>query len=534
MYGSVGCASAAFFFFWLTIVILVVTRPSSKAKNAAVAFHVLSAIFCFLLLATVQSFQLLPFWATGLMSIAPAAISGMFLTVLSSENFFVLFRREESGQSSDTTELLPYYEHSALNRMSKLSVGRLTLFSTTISAHKGRLVLIITLLLFCSVLLTAGTYGGCGCEHPVVFTTSFSRLFSPGTCLPDRMCHIYAQPGASASSLALVFHYVVGWQTSIIPTAAFGMVCDAATNCLSSTTRQGRLVDNADVWEDRRFVGHVLFSDLTPDVLYAFSGIFLMSDGSNRSVRQLFRTLPSSGNVSVVAGGDYESSGLGHKLLILGFAASNNDARMIYIGGDIAYENNMRYCYRRLDSVIDDLTELRRNDGSQPLLLTATGNHEAGGWLLATTEEERRSFISFYPKYFPSIDTQAYSNTLSYLDESTFYVDGRITSTFHAHQIGGAFWMILDSNTINDVKAQVGFLTTNLESWKQQIDANTTTATKIVVTYHACIPFSNDARRQTNRCAAEVNYSGTRCVCAVCDMGHGTPRSYIQANKVCT
>ena len=299
------------------------------------------------------------------------------------------------------------------------------------------------------------------------------------------MCHIYAQPGASASSLALVFHYVVGWQTSIIPTAAFGMVCDAATNCLSSTTRQGRLVDNADVWEDRRFVGHVLFSDLTPDVLYAFSGIFLMSDGSNRSVRQLFRTLPSSGNVSVVAGGDYESSGLGHKLLILGFAASNNDARMIYIGGDIAYENNMRYCYRRLDSVIDDLTELRRNDGSQPLLLTATGNHEAGGWLLATTEEERRSFISFYPKYFPSIDTQAYSNTLSYLDESTFYVDGRITSTFHAHQIGGAFWMILDSNTINDVKAQVGFLTTNLESWKQQIDANTTTATKIVVTYHA-------------------------------------------------
>jgi hypothetical protein len=490
MYGSVGCASCSFFFFWSAVGVLLCAEACRRARLAAAVLHSLACLFSLLLLAAVQSFQLLSFWATGAISVVPCTVSSVFLTILSTDSFFVLFRKQAQQPSrSEMSELLPW-EHVALNRLSKLSFSRWAAAVSTVSDHRCRAAALFLVFLSCSVLMTAATFGGCGCEHPVAFTTSFSRLFSAGVCADDEICHVYAQPGSSSATLAVVFHMVVGRRSVGVPVAALGMVCDAATDCPLYTHRQGRLINNADIAEDRRYIGHVLFADLVPDTLYAATVVFLMSDGSNQSSRRLFRSLPlaneSTGDLAVVAGGDYESSGLGHSLLLKGFAASKNDARVIYIGGDLAYENNMRYCYRRLDSVLDDLTELRRNDGSQPLLLTASGNHEAGGWLLATTEEQRRDYFAFYFKYFPSIAEEAYDNVSSYLSESSFYVGGSITSTYHAHEIGGAFWLVLDSNTVNDVKAQVSFIETSLAQWKQRIDAaNSTGASKIVVTYHA-------------------------------------------------
>ena len=238
--------------------------------------------------------------------------------------------------------------------------------------------------------------------------------------------------------------------------------------------------------------------------------------------------------IRFVSGGDLWMTEIGFKWLRRGLDATNGTARFLYIGGDVNYANNVRRCYRRWDEFFNVVASLRRRAPStgattttlpteRLLLLTAVGNHEAGGYRHdakvgrygdeAGTMAARRDAYVDYARYLPSADAvfdyaffpppggadaaagaalrsnpalawlfanATTATPAAFSSSATWRYDP--TVTFSRHYIGRSAWMILDSGAMVATAAQAPLVAETLAHWAALRAAGHLDA--VVVSYH--------------------------------------------------
>lgn len=275
-------------------------------------------------------------------------------------------------------------------------------------------------------------FGVCFMNKPQSISTWLTRRGQPALCPANgKPCLVYPMVGDVCSSMVIVAHLVVA-DDSQIPVQVSARICDAGSdvpNSNSSAARcatvTGTIRNNDDIIEDRRYIGNIYLQGLRCGVKHTAVAFFTTSSGTTLSADQIcFHSLPgvsttatavtnpSPVELTFIEGGDYvvkassKSSSSKGRTLLEQAVADTNDASFFAIGGDLAYENNMRRCYHRVDEFLTEVLDAlqRPLDSCLVPLLTTVGNHDAGGYLwngLLSTVLERAAASKFYFQYFP-------------------------------------------------------------------------------------------------------------------------------------
>jgi hypothetical protein len=416
--------------------------------------------------------------------------------------------------------------------------GRVSYLRDAIIATLFPQLLIVYLCLAITVALTHVLLAdGCLCIAPTEYTTWASRSASDGFCKKKRPCHTYGIVGSHCSMIGVIGHYVAGgssdaptfaiidWRLASDPTGTVGgrvsagdvpsSFADGLKSTAVVSSSRGRIVVDHPIHEDHRVVVQAPLRGLACATAYAVSVRYYRADRGGAisflgEGTTTISTLPDAdAEVKFVGGGDMSGDENGHNMMRIAWA-SQPDSHFVWVGGDVSYANNMRTCYRRWDTSIQFMLEGRRPDGSSPLLMTAVGNHEAGGYLLASNKEERRVSYTHYTTYFPSSDflfdfelfpgpptlsipspplpatsaspsfqrfansTPTFSSTVDWFDDETI--------TFQRSYIGSAAWLTLDSGIMLTVEEQQSLINETLTYWQQLLVQGS--IKKIIVAYH--------------------------------------------------
>jgi hypothetical protein len=248
-----------------------------------------------------------------------------------------------------------------------------------------------------------------------------------------------------------------------MPVATWATLCEIDENdrCISSEdfTATGRMVAHHPTVDDPRYLSHILLKDLNGSTSYAATVFFTLRDGRNVSKSLSFTTVPSDGReVQFVSGGDLDSSSEGQNFLLVGFLKSSPD--FVLFGGDLAYANNMRTCYLRMDYYCALISSLQNHQGRSVPLLIIPGNHESGGYLI---NAQRWGKFYFFVEYFPQYDEDEPPSSLV---------------THHSHFVGTNLAVIaLDSHLQESASSQAPFATTQLQRANNE-------SRFVVTTYH--------------------------------------------------
>jgi len=231
--------------------------------------------------------------------------------------------------------------------------------------------------------------GLCIAAHPVTLDTWFVRRFSEDLCPHNTVCHVYfTLPEDPTTSI------IINFQSRDQPTEAF---------VTYSLVGQSELYKVEATWfkfaqlkEVDRYIYWAEVTGLTPGAAYSFTPSFVTLQGDHIVPHNNYkiRTIPASGNITFVQGGDMQNDWGG---IELSKVAASHDPLFVLFGGDIAYANSNLYCYRRWDSWFKNWdTYMRTSEGFSVPLSLAIGNHEAGGDRFRTRED-----VHFYLDYFP-------------------------------------------------------------------------------------------------------------------------------------
>ena len=266
------------------------------------------------------------------------------------------------------------------------------------------------------------THDMCVCSQPQEFSTWATRRSAHRYCQEGQACWSYVTLGGNCSTLMLVVQSVLPTDVSVLQVSTD--VClgtsmlDRTVGASSSNTTRGvstfwgRVVAMEGLAEDNRYAAHVPLMDLQSNSTHVALTTLYLSNGGQIKATTKFRSIPCAAQsrvVSFVGGGDYRTGGIG-KTLIDDALNRQPNASFIFIAGDLAYANNMRTCYLRWDEFFDEVLQVARTrDNHKALLplLTAVGNHEGGGYLMATTSQERQLRYAFYTAYFPYLSKTA-------------------------------------------------------------------------------------------------------------------------------
>lgn len=346
--------------------------------------------------------------------------------------------------------------------------------------------------LLVSLMLILLTFGACICNQPMELDSWAMRYSKSKICPPGEVCFQYSLLGGNCSELIVVAHYVapdgerhpVRFTVEVCPEEG----C-AAANTTARRIAYGWITPHDDIEEDRRFLGSAVVSKLEGSKVYRLRSVFAMNDGTNAvgATPLVTRTVPcaspSGTNVTFIGGGDFRVGGAGAEIARRAMR-QYPDAAFFYIGGDLAYANNIRTCYRRWDKFFRDLLPAitRPQDGATIPICSAPGNHEAGGYLVARTRAQRSEYYEFYHRYFPHGYSSVVDPRLADVDGTSPSSPGLPlqpqgpgsatteypldpTTTFHAHAISSQLGIVvLDSDTMHSVDSQLPFLRATLNT----------------------------------------------------------------------
>jgi hypothetical protein len=290
----------------------------------------------------------------------------------------------------------------------------------------------------------------CYCSNPVELSTWTSRRSVAHFCQLDEFCHLYPMLGVNSSRLRIVGHVV----TAGVEPSAHLETCEADTTtheCLGAAWQTtAKVLNHAHITEDPRYVMHGLLNNLTGMSVYRVVAVFTLGAGVERRKTLVVRAVPdpnSNVTVSLVGGGDYHATDKGLRMLLAGVQAQPK-AHALFLGGDIAYANNMRSCYLRWDRVLQAVSAVVNDEGHALPIVTVPGNHEGGGYLV----ESSPSDYYFYTQYFPQYDEDDPADT---------------TTTYHSHIIGKRVGIVcLDSEIIIPIEQQKAYLAKMLTSMR--------------------------------------------------------------------
>lgn len=186
----------------------------------------------------------------------------------------------------------------------------------------------------------------------------------------------------------------------------------------------------------QRRIHHLTLKGLKPGTVYQFragDNVHGMSAWKN------FRTLPESGPIKIVTGGDMYRHPETVQLLI---AAASHRPDVALIGGDIAYADAALAKIGFWDDWFDNWAQhLDPKNGPMVPMICAIGNHEVGGAF-----DRKKSDAPFFFAFFPQ-GGEAY---------------------FHRKLSGDCEVVVLDSSHVTTHQAQVPFLTKTLQSMRER------------------------------------------------------------------
>jgi hypothetical protein len=238
----------------------------------------------------------------------------------------------------------------------------------------GRLVVFyggLCALLFFTWFLLFASSSLCITDHPVEFSTRFTRSFSSPTCSVSAgaLCHVYVMPPYDGSKEMIVNVVLLGERGQTPVTVDYKSASQGANGFIATAASVVRLP--LPDGEGPRYAQAVLLSSLLPDTVYN-----CRVSAGNDSTSFSFRSLPSNGDVPIVIGGD---SGTEPDFATLLDVVAKRDVRMVMVAGDVGYANGLRSCYRRWDEWLAIWhAHMRTAQGHLMPLLTSIGNHDVG------------------------------------------------------------------------------------------------------------------------------------------------------------
>eukprot|EP00127_Corallochytrium_limacisporum_P005704 Clim_evm83s210 gene=Clim_evmTU83s210 len=301
-------------------------------------------------------------------------------------------------------------------------------------------------LLFCVglvVMIFYFLYGFCITENPWGMSTHYTRMKKPPLCDPqsDEPCYVYLTMPEDMSTQMIV-NFVAGKKLKDV-SVQYGAVSEVSA-ILSYAPAVYTVLETI---EDTKYIYSAALTDLKPGTLYTFA--VQIQGKISLKTHFHFRTLDKSNEHSAIwwAGGDMGTSEVGQRII---FQVGDSDTDFFVIAGDIAYANNFRGCSCRWDETFLMLQRLTVTPDRRMIpLLTAVGNHEAGGFGMGT------SAPIFYYRFF-----------MHRVEEVLNRIDPANRLPYHIHRIrNDSVVIVLDSgHTIDPEGAQLAFLESELAS----------------------------------------------------------------------
>jgi hypothetical protein len=315
--------------------------------------------------------------------------------------------------------------------------------------------LLFTVAISASVWFT--TDGMCIASHPVAITTRFTRLFSPEMCKSKEICNVYfTLPEDPSRAMIVNFHTAEKPQRGFVEVSLLGFGNVSTVEASWFKFEELREVDRWIFWAD--------VTNLLPGHSYEFKLAYVNTKDEVVYAKETFkvRTVPATGNVTFVEGGDMQNDARG---IQMSKVAASHDPYFVLFGGDLAYANSNLYCYRRWDFFFSNWNEYMKTPSGFSIPLSVTlGNHEAGGDRLRS-----RTDLKFYLDYFPQ---QLGLQSVPTIERPLY----------HAHQIADhTLSLMLDS-------ALVEPMTGRQAEWMDQHFQNTTMVNKLAVYHYPLYP----------------------------------------------
>ena len=398
-------------------------------------------ILCCLGLLSLSIFDHVPWYACAIIICAFLLCYWAWASTFASLVWTVCFARQEAAKKEFFESLLDgdelqLNENMGMQRHFK---AKSTLFS--ISVRQGIPLVIGFVVIFG---LSWFFSSGCLALEPLSMSFRGMRSLSQEPCDAGlKPCMVYLNVADNSSSTMFVVFHTNYKLTS--PNIKLATESKPTPLDYEITVPAEYIEMNLEV---PRFVYVAYLSHLEAKQTY----YFVAGDGQvieSYAAERKFRTTDSSlqhRQLKIVSGGDVGITTVTKTLLSL---AASHDPDMIFIGGDLAYGNGIRTCYRRWDNWLKLYSTMAITPKGESIpLLTAIGNHEAGGFKLTA------SHAPFYLNYFfhQAFNTVPQASSPSYSSKSpaTKYRPSNIPpNTYHAHDMAGNLVVVLDSDVIS-------------------------------------------------------------------------------------
>jgi len=297
-------------------------------------------------------------------------------------------------------------------------------FANDFKKNFKRCFILIFLSLCISVLVWLTTNGLCIAAHPVSLSTWFTRKLTPEFCKSGAICNVYfTLPEDPRTSMIINFHSKDMPTNAHVVYTQVGQEKPQTASCNWFKMDELREVDRYVYWAD--------ITGLEPGTEYSFLPVYTDLKGNRveATAHYKIKTIPESGNVTFVQGGDMQNDWNG--LQVSSVAASHSPLFALF-GGDMSYANSNLYCYRRWDWWFHNWEAyMKTPQGLSIPLSLAIGNHEAGG-----DHMRKREDVHFYLDYFPQ--------QLGLKD-----VHPKQRPLYHSHQISNhTLALVLDSGLV--------------------------------------------------------------------------------------
>lgn len=302
--------------------------------------------------------------------------------------------------------------------------------------------------------------GGCVAVEPISFSFKGMRALSSEVCNSGlKPCVVYlTAAGNASSSVFVVFHTNYRMKSPNVK-----LSLSSQPNPLDYDITLAAEYIEMDL-EVPRFVYMAYVSHLEPQkpiYFVAGDGQTVESYCAERSFLPTASSLATQ-PLKIISTGDVGLTKLASKMLK---QAAAHEPSLILLGGDLAYANGMKTCYRRWDSWLRMYADNAVTPAGHSIpLLTSIGNHEAGGFYQDTKN------VPFYLNYFfhegfntgygTSGNGNAISRAASGAKTSSKSRPSNIpTNTYHNHDVSGVNMVVLDSDVIaSPLGAQYSFL----------------------------------------------------------------------------
>ena len=275
-----------------------------------------------------------------------------------------------------------YSTYKSSRKIDRKTTTRWKIFKESLRARKIPLFVALFFILFFSIFVPLALYGSCiaffnnastfGSVHTgYTFSTYMIRsLYKDESCPRGPPCHFFAiLPENAATSVLLHVHTHSDYDAiafdvlDVNDGSSLGLVADQYVYQVRNVEKSGQ-----------RNIHIALVDGLSPDTTYTMTVTY----NGTLQASYKYTTLPvdeSSKDLKIVVGGD---AGANNNHIKMSNLAATYSPDVIVMGGDLAYDNNIRSCYYTWDGFLTPLENIGHKLGKLVPMIFSVGNHEVG------------------------------------------------------------------------------------------------------------------------------------------------------------